>query len=210
MLKLTKNQEANYKTLLAQSEAKKEAFEQELYNFESQLRIAIDPKSIPPAGKGILAWPLDSVFITQYFGKTVAAKRLYVSGTHSGVDFRAAVGTPVKATLDGVVEGVGDTDRVCRGVSYGKWVLIKHANGLSTVYGHLSLTKVAVGTKVVTGEMIAYSGNSGRSTGPHLHLGVIASQGVKVGEYTSKVCAGAIMTMPLISREAYLDPLIYL
>lgn len=210
LLKLTKNQEANYKSLLAESKAKKDAFERELFDFEAQLKVIIDPKSIPPAGKGILAWPLDNIFITQQFGKTVAAKRLYASGTHSGVDFRATMGTPVKATLDGVVMGVGDTDRVCRGVSYGKWVLIKHGNGLSTVYGHLSLIKTVAGATVKTGEVIAYSGNSGYSTGPHLHLGVIATQGVKVGEYTSKVCVGARMTIPLISVEAYLDPLVYL
>ena len=210
LLKLTKNKEANYRTLLATTQAKKDAFERELFDFESQLRIIIDPKSIPPAGKGILAWPLDNIFITQRFGKTVDAKRLYVSGTHNGVDFRAAMGTPVKAVLAGVITGVGDTDRACPGASYGKWVLIKHANGLSTVYGHLSLIKAVAGETVTTGQIIAYSGSSGYSTGPHLHLGVLATQGVKVGEYVSKSCAGAILTMPLISVDAYLDPLVYL
>ncbi|MFH1170831.1 MAG: peptidoglycan DD-metalloendopeptidase family protein [Candidatus Vogelbacteria bacterium] len=210
LLKLTKNQEANYRRLLATTKVKKDAFERELFDFESQLRIIIDPKSIPLAGKGILAWPLDDIFITQRFGKTVDAKRLYVSGTHNGVDFRATVGTPVKAVLAGVITGVGDTDRACPGTSYGKWVLIKHANGLSTVYGHLSLIKAVAGETVTTGQIIAYSGSSGYSTGPHLHLGVLATQGVKVGEYASKSCAGAILIMPLISVNAYLDPLIYL
>ena len=210
LLKLTKNKEVNYQALLAATEAKKEAFEQELFNLEAQLRITIDPKSIPPAGKGVLAWPLDEIFITQRFGKTVDAKRLYASGTHNGVDFRAAASTPVKAALDGIIVGVGDTDRVCPGASYGKWVLIKHANGLSTVYAHLSLSKAITGETVKTGQVIAYSGNSGYSTGPHLHLTVYATQGARVGEYAFKSCAGAKITMPLISVDAYLDPLIYL
>ena len=210
LLKLTKNQEANYRILLAQSKTKKDAFEDELFNLEAQLRIVIDPKSIPPAGKGILAWPLDYIFVTQRFGKTVDAKRLYVSGTHNGVDFRAAVGTPVKASLDGTITAVGDTDKACPGVSYGKWVLVKHANGLSTIYAHLSLIKVEAGETVKTGQLIAYSGNTGYSTGPHLHLTVLATQGAKLGEYAFKSCAEAKIIMPLISVDAYLDPLIYL
>ena len=210
LLKLTKNKEAGYQTLLAATQVKKEAFEQELFNLEAQLRITIDPKSIPPAGKGILTWPLDNIFITQRFGKTVDSKRLYASGTHNGVDFRAALGTPVKAVLDGVVTATGNTDPACPGASYGKWVLIKHSNGLSTVYSHLSLIKTVTSETVKTGQTIAYSGNSGYSTGPHLHLGVMATQGVKVGEYGFKSCAGAKITMPLISVDAYLDPLIYL
>lgn len=210
LLKLTKNQEANYRTLLAQSQAKKDAFENELFNLETQLRIIIDPRSIPPAGKGILAWPLNEIFITQRFGKTVAAKRLYASGTHNGVDFRAAVGTPVKAALDGTITAVGDTDKACAGASYGKWILIKHNNGLSTIYAHLSLIKVAAGETVKTGQPIAYSGNTGYSTGPHLHLTVYATQGGKVDEYAFKSCTGEKITMPLIGVNAYLDPLIYL
>ena len=135
---------------------------------------------------------------------------MYVVGTQNGVDFRAAASTPVKAALDGIIVGVGDTDRVCPGASYGKWVLIKHANGLSTVYAHLSLSKAITGETVKTGQVIAYSGNSGYSTGPHLHLTVYATQGARVGEYAFKSCAGAKITMPLISVDAYLDPLIYL
>lgn len=210
LLKLTKNQEANYRILLTQSKAKKDAFESEMFNLEAQLRIIIDPKSIPPAGKGILAWPLNEIFITQKFGKTVDSKRLYTSGTHNGVDFRAAVGTPVKATLDGTITATGDTDKACPNASYGKWVLIKHSNGLSTLYGHLSLISVSAGETVKTGQMIGYSGKTGYSTGPHLHLTVYATQGMKVAEYNFKSCSGARISMPVADPGAYLDPLIYL
>src|SRR3989344_5187945 len=157
-----------------------ERFEKELFEFESKLKIAIDPKSYPSSGKGIFSWPLDNVFITQYFGKTIDSARLYKSGTHNGIDFRASRGTPVKATLDGTVVGIGNTDAQNGCYSYGKWILISHPNGLSTLYAHLDLIKVSQGQSVQTGNIIGYSGNTGYSTGPHLHITVYASQGVKV------------------------------
>jgi len=205
----TKNKESNYKKILDAKTALKDAFEKELSQFESDLRIAIDPKSIPGAKKGILSWPLDNVFITQKYGITSVSGRLYQSGSHNGLDFRAAVGTKVKATLSGIIEGTGDTDTVCAGASYGKWVLIKHDNGLSTVYGHLSLVKVKAGDRVITGDTIAYSGNTGYSTGPHLHISVMATQGVKIMTKKSTVCKGTY-TQPIIDTKAYLDPEAYL
>ncbi len=210
LLEATKKEEVSYRKLLATTIARKNAFEKELFDFESQLQIIIDPNRLPPAGRGVLRWPLDSIFITQKFGKTVDAKRLYLSGTHNGVDFRAAIGTPVKAAGSGEVIGVGDTDPACRGASYGKWVLLRHPNGLSTIYGHLSVIKASPGQQVAVGQVIAYSGQSGYSTGPHLHLGVVATQGVKIDKYNFKSCAGASVTMPLVSSNAYLDPLVYL
>lgn len=209
LLTETKSSEVAYQKLLADRRAKKDAFEKELYDYESQLRVAIDPSLLPSRGSRPLAWPVDDVFITQLFGVTSDSGRLYASGSHNGVDFRASVGTPIKAAASGVVMGVGNTDAVCPGASYGKWVLIKHANGLSTVYGHLSLIKVLPDQVVSVGQVIGLSGNTGYTTGPHLHLGVFASQGVQIGQLKSKVCAGTY-TMPIASTNAYLDPLVYL
>jgi murein DD-endopeptidase MepM/ murein hydrolase activator NlpD len=154
--------------------------------------------------------------ITQRFGKTVDARRLYVSGSHSGVDFRAAVGTPVYAAAAGTVEGVGDTDTTCPKASFGKWVFIRHTNGLATAYGHLSLIKATEGQKVAKGDLIGYSGNTGHSTAPHLHLTVYASNGVdgqegaRVTERASASCKGKVYRMPIAPTNAYLDPLLYL
>ncbi|MEI6420144.1 MAG: M23 family metallopeptidase, partial [bacterium] len=209
LLSTTKNQESSYKKILAEKKAKMEAFEKELNGYEAALKIAIDPKSIPKAGKGILSWPLDKIRITQLFGRTSDSVRLYASGTHNGVDFAASIGTPVKATLSGTIEGIGDTDKTCDGASYGKWVLIRHANGLSTLYAHFSLIKVQPGQSIATGEIIGYSGNTGYSTGPHLHMSVYATQGVKISNLKSTVCRGTY-TMPIADVKAYLDPMIYL
>jgi len=206
----TKNEEAEYQAMLDRNLALKNEFEKELRDFESQLRIIIDPNSLPPSGSGVLSWPLESVYLTQRFGKTVAAKRLYTSGSHNGVDFRASVGTPVFAAASGVVIGTGDTDLTCKGASFGKWILIDYENGLASTYGHLSLIKVSNGQRVSRGEVVGYSGNTGYSTGPHLHMTVYARQGVAVKTRPSGACGGKVYTLPLAPIEAYLDPLEYL
>jgi murein DD-endopeptidase MepM/ murein hydrolase activator NlpD len=211
LLAATKNKEANYKQILADRQAQKDKFEKELFDFESQLKIAIDPNSFPSSskGKGVLSWPLDNIFITQYFGKTVDAKRLYTSGTHNGVDFRASIDTPVKAVLSGVVQGTGNTDLQKGCYSYGKWVLIKHPNGLSSLYGHFDLIKVSPGQSVTTGEIIGYSGQTGYATGPHLHLTIYASQGVQIEKYSGSLHCKNV-SIPIASIDAYLDPMLYL
>lgn len=210
LLAATKNKETEYRKLLAQKVAKRNAFEQELLQFESELRFAIDPSRLPPAGSGVLAWPLDSVKITQEFGDTGFARAgAYAGKGHNGVDFRASNGTPVKAALGGMVKGVGNTDTVCPGASYGKWVLVEHANGLSTLYAHLSLIKVSEGQGVATGEGIGYSGETGYATGPHLHFTVYATQGLRVMSRKSAVCGGTYR-MPVADLKAYLNPLSYL
>lgn len=209
LLNTTKSTEANYQKILQAKLALKEALDQEINRFESELRLAIDPKSFPKAGKGILAWPLEKIYITQNFGKTSDSGRLYVSGTHNGVDFRASIGTKVMSAGNGVVEGTGNTDTVCPGASYGKWVFIRYDNGLASTYGHLSLITAQVGQRVKTGDLVGYSGNTGYSTGPHLHMSVYAGQGVKISSLKSTVCRGTYL-MPLADTRAYLDPLIYL
>ncbi|CAL9491542.1 M23 family metallopeptidase [Streptomyces sp. enrichment culture] len=88
---------------------------------------------------------------------------------HSGQDFAVPVGTPVKAAHSGVVvkagpNGGGD------GPAYGNAIVIKHSNGTYSQYAHLSKINVKLGSKVKTGQSIARSGNTGNSSGPHLHF----------------------------------------
>ncbi len=209
LLTQTKNKESEYRRILEEKIARKEAAELELFQFESQLKFELDPSKFPTGRPGILAWPLTDIFITQMFGRTADAKRLYVSGTHNGVDFRASIGTPVHSALSGVVEGVGNTDTQRGCYSYGKWILIRHHNGLSTLYAHLSVISVKQGDEVTIGDIIGYSGATGYSTGPHLHFSVYASQAVTVEQYTqSRSCKE--VSIPIASQNAYLDPLEYL
>lgn len=208
LLTETKNKESEYKKVLALKQAEKEKFEKELFEFESQLKIAIDPRSFASAKSGVLSWPLDNILITQPFGKTIDSQRLYVSGTHNGVDFRASRGTPVKAALSGTIEATGNTDEQRGCYSYGKWILIKHSNGLSSLYAHLDLMKVSKGAVVNTGDIIGYSGQTGYATGPHLHFTLYASQGVRIERYSqSHNCKN--VDIPVASSNAYLDPLMY-
>ena len=208
LLEQTKNNESNYQKLLADRLAKKDAFEKELREYELKLKYVLDPSKLPEGR--VFSWPLEKIYITQLFGKTAGAKRLYASGTHNGVDFRASVGTPVMAMSDGVVAGTGNTDTECKGVSFGRFVFIKYNNGLASAFGHLSLIKVSSGESVVRGQVIGYSGNTGYSTGPHLHVTVYAPGAAEVRTIPSKSCPGKILTQPIASTEAYLDPMKYL
>jgi murein DD-endopeptidase MepM/ murein hydrolase activator NlpD len=208
LLAQTKNSEANYQKLLADRIAKRDAFEKELRDYEAQLQYILDPTKLP-AGR-VLSWPLQQVYVTQLFGKTVDSVRLYASGTHNGVDFRAAVGTPVMSMADGKVLGVGDTDLTCPGASFGRYVFIQYTNGLSSTFGHLSLIKVHEGEKVNRGEVVAYSGATGHVTGPHLHVSLYASDAVKMDSKPSAACGGKIYRLPVSPINAYLDALKYL
>lgn len=106
----------------------------------------------------------------------------YFSGVfHTGIDIRAAVGTPVYATKAGSVvdtrSGMGNTYPSNK--SYGNMIKIEHEGGVSTLYGHLSAVLVGLGS-VSKGELIGYSGNSGYSTGAHLHFEMRDPNGVAV------------------------------
>lgn len=209
LLTQTKNKEETFKQLVKTTEEKKAQFEKEVYEYESQLNLLVDKSKYPAPKNGILSWPLDNVFITQKFGKTVDSQKLYVSGSHNGVDFRASVGTKIKNVLDGTVVGTGNTDLYPGCYSFGKWVMVKHDNGLSTIYGHMSVISTVMGQRLLTGDLVGYSGNTGYSTGPHLHISLYATQGVRIEKYVnSRGCKQ--VTMPLADIKAYLDPLAYL
>lgn len=209
LLVQTKNQESNYQKLLSEKKASRAAFESALNSLEAKLQYTLDPSRLPSAGKGVLRWPLDNIRITQQFGRTADAKRLYSSGTHNGVDFAASIGTPVKAALSGTVQATGNTDAIKGCYSYGKWVLVKHGNGLTTLYAHLSQLNVSQGDTVSTGGVVGFSGDTGYATGPHLHFSVYASDAVQVRQLgTNTACGKAVM--PVSAATGYLNPLDYL
>jgi murein DD-endopeptidase MepM/ murein hydrolase activator NlpD len=85
---------------------------------------------------------------------------------HEGLDIAAPYGTPIMATADGIVSFAGPL------VAYGNVVFIDHGHGFATFYGHISTTRVREGQRVRRGDIIAYVGTTGRTTGPHVHYEV--------------------------------------
>lgn len=206
LLAQTKSQESAYQKIISQKQAEKVQFEAALFELASKLEYTLDPSRVPSAGKGVLRWPLDNVFVTQQFGKTSSSGRLYKSGTHDGIDLRASIGTPVRASLTGTVLEVNHG--AVRNCQYGKWVLVKHGNGLATLYAHLSDVLVAKGQTVATGSVVGYAGDTGYATGPHLHFTVYLSDALSFKSYKCK--SGTSVSVPLAPTNAYLNPLDYL
>lgn len=105
-------------------------------------------------------WPLvESGFVTRSFGDTVPGE-----GPHPGLDIAIAVGSYVRASGSGVVLEAGEDGE------YGRYVRIEHDDHFRSLYAHNAWTFVSAGDSVEAGEVIALSGNTGRSTAPHLHL----------------------------------------
>ncbi|MDE2021809.1 MAG: peptidoglycan DD-metalloendopeptidase family protein [Patescibacteria group bacterium] len=238
LLTQTKNQEANYQKLIADKRAAEQSFEDELVSLQNQLNLIVHPGSLPKTGSGVLSWPFSTAFmancttrqnvfgniycITQYFGNTpfaTANSQIYSGHGHDGVDIGAPIGTPVLAALTGTVLATGNTDLAhdpqgnqC--YSFGKWVMLKHNNGLNTMYAHLSEIDVTKGQSVTTGQVLGLSGMTGYATGPHLHFGVYATEGTQImnlGAFhgvSGTRCANAVM--PVATLDAYLNPLSYL
>ncbi|MFF3316461.1 M23 family metallopeptidase [Streptomyces sp. NPDC003035] len=124
-------------------------------------------KAAPVAAKKNPAWvkPVGGYTLTASYNQGGA---MWAS-KHSGQDFAVPVGTPVKAAGAGTVvkagpNGGGD------GPAYGNAIVVKHANGKYSQYAHLSKINVHLGQKVAAGQKIAASGNTGNSSGPHLHF----------------------------------------
>lgn len=122
--------------------------------------IHIGTKERPPTvGSGKYIWPMESRYytITSEFGARWGRN-------HNGIDMGCPTGSPVLAADGGTVTRAGYNG------SFGNLVVIDHQNGMETYYAHNSSLLVSPGDKVFQGQQIAWSGNTGRSTGPHLHF----------------------------------------
>lgn len=117
------------------------------------------------SGDGILNWPMS--------GKITSPYGTRKSGFHSGIDIGGKVGTPVYAAAGGKVVLSSWY------YGYGNCILVDHGNGMKTRYAHLSGYKVKVGDTVERGQLIGLCGNTGNSTGPHLHFEVIINGSTK-------------------------------
>lgn len=213
LLAETKNKEKNYLKLIAERKKKVTDLEDEINSFESKIKYILDKSKLPAAGSSPFVWPLSKIIITQNFGNTSFSRSGAYNGKgHNGIDFGVPIGTALYAIGDGVVMGTGNTDTACPRASYGKWVLIKHDNGISSLYGHMSIISVSPGQIVKSGEQIGTTGYTGYATGPHLHLTLIVSDATRIfgpKEYKSRTC-GTYLVMPYAPLNAYLNPMDYL
>lgn len=206
LLEQTKNQEKNYQKQLEELEKQQLAISDEISDLEDELRRAFDPSVLPIKRPGIFEWPIKLKKdggvgrITQHQGEV---SRLYKGRPHNGLDIGAPIGTPVYAADDGVIEAVDNNDRsYYRKYQYGKYVLIKHDNNMMTLYAHLSKQVAKEGEVVKRGDLIGYSGNTGYSTGPHLHFGVYWAPSITFKAVSP--AAGLVPIGVVIDPEDYL------
>lgn len=169
LLKETKNQEAEYQKIIFQIQIKQAAIQNEIFELEDKLRGEVG--GVPPPRPGALAWPLLGR-LTQGYGPT------FVTGFyndaykfHNGIDIAFEYGAPIRASLEGAVVASGDNGRY----AYGKWLAIRHNNGLTTFYAHFSAKTAGIGDLVRQGQIIGYEGSTGFVTGPHLHFTVYST-----------------------------------
>jgi murein DD-endopeptidase MepM/ murein hydrolase activator NlpD len=116
--------------------------------------------------RNMLSNPLSTMKVNSGFGYRVhPTRRLY--HMHTGVDLKASSGTPVYASANGVVSSASYY------AGYGKYIKVSHSGGIQTAYGHLSRIAVRAGQNIRQGQVIGYSGSTGRTTGAHLHYEVL-------------------------------------
>lgn len=136
------------------------------YGNKREIKVMVTPKT-PIASKSIPATPTQSTFVkNQPMEKNNAPAEADQMQFHKGLDIAVPFGSNVIATAAGTVIFSGQKG------GYGNCVIVSHGNGLATLYGHLSQLVAKTNDKVKVGQVIAKSGNSGRSTGPHLHYEV--------------------------------------
>ena len=126
------------------------------------------PTSSGHSTKYRFIWPEPTAQVSQGFGPTTFWFEPPYAGYphfHTGLDLVAPFGTPVYAADDGMVALVGSSSS-----GYGNYVVIAHAGGFDTLYGHLSTSLVKVGQQVTQGTVVGLEGSTGNSTGPHLHF----------------------------------------
>ena len=143
-------------------------------------------------------WPLEGVLRSSFGGRSDPFSGEGVF--HTGIDISAPVGTSVHVTADGVVVSAGWSN------GYGKLVVVDHGNGYQTYYAHLSQFVAVPGQEVSGGQVIAYSGATGRATGPHIHYEVrLAGTPVNPYKYLRPIqrsrtaLAGAVKLKPVSS-----------
>jgi len=147
-------------------------------------------------------YPLASVRITQKFGENPQIYKQFDLKGHNGLDFGTRVGTDLFAVADGVVVETGNQG----GAGYGKYMRIHTTDGYEVTYGHLSFIILGKNEIFKAGDKLAESGNTGYSTGPHLHLGVRKLSNSKVILNYDNGYKGAIDPLPFFMNTTSAEP----
>lgn len=197
LLSQAQTEQKVYQKKLSRLEEERRDIESEIEDIESVKSGKIDLKSMPAPKKGLLGFPVSTpVRVTQNYGKATWT-RWY--SFHNGVDFGGKTGDSIFSAGNGKVVATGDNGRY----AYGKWIAVDHANGITTMYGHLSAYEAKKGDSVKEGEIIGRLGNTGYSTGPHLHFTVFSSDSFEVVE-SKKVSGIKIPTGGHVNPNKYL------
>jgi len=172
----TQNSERKFQRLVSDLKSEQSIANNAIAGLERQLRAELEKKGAGEKfntfGDAILTWPTNVRVITAYFHDPDYPYRHLFE--HSGLDLATPMGTPLKAAEAGYVARVSNGTRW-----YGNYVMIIHNNNLATLYAHMSSIAVVTDQYVAKGQTIGASGNSGFSSGPHLHFEV-RSNGIPV------------------------------
>lgn len=168
----TKKSEKKFHNLITDLKKQQAAANAQVAAIEKQLRTELAKKGTAEKfntlGRAVLNWPVDPHRITCLFRDPDYPYRYLFE--HSGLDIGVSQGTPVKAAETGYIA------KAARGTQwYGNYVMIIHGGNITTLYGHLSVISVSQDQYVTKGQVIGLSGNTGFSSGPHLHLEVRAN-----------------------------------
>ena len=180
LLAKAQTSELKFNTLLTNLRSQYQQIEGEIEGIEQEVRKKLESQKklekIEEQGATIFSWPTQSRYVTAYFHDPDYPYRYVFE--HNGVDIRAAHGTPIKAAGSGYVARA----KRCASASCYSYVMLIHADGLATVYGHLSAIIASEDQFVTRGDIIGYSGGTRGTvgagpfvTGPHLHFEVRAN-----------------------------------
>ncbi len=165
----TQDSENQYRTLMSELRAEQQSITDEVSSLQGTLQDKLNAQDGGNTGETIITWPVHGIITTLFHDPTYPFRNLF---EHSGLDIAVPQGTAIEAAAPGYV------GRVYKGQQYGYYVLLIHANGLATLYAHMSRIDVAQDQYIARGQVIGLSGGrpgtdgAGFSTGPHVHFEV--------------------------------------
>lgn len=165
----TNESENEYRTLMSDLRAEQDSIARDVQSLQGTLEDRLKDSDGTVTGETTITWPVHGIITTLFHDPTYPFRNLF---EHSGLDIAVPQGTAIEAAAPGIVA------RVYKGQQYGYYVMIVHANGLATLYAHMSRIDVVQDQYVSRGDVIGLSGGrpgtpgAGFSTGPHVHFEV--------------------------------------